>query len=74
MLGQLAVHFRHPLRTEKTIYQTSYYSYTVKDKKKLNSVCERMLVDSTEWVGQWIALILLFKKISPKTYGPHCVY
>jgi hypothetical protein len=45
-LWKLSVHFRHQWHKENWLYKTSHNSYPVEDKK-WNSVCGRMLVDST---------------------------
>ena len=58
---------------KRTVFTRQVIIRTLSKMNKRNSVCERMLVDSTQWVGQQIALVLLFKKISPEIYGPHCV-
>ena len=49
---------------------------TLSKINKGNSACERMLVDST-WFVYWRidrSRSVILKKISPKTYGLHCVW
>jgi hypothetical protein len=46
-LWQLSVHFRHPWRIKKTDFTRQVITCTLSKINKRNSVCERMLVDST---------------------------
>jgi len=47
ILWHLSVHFRHPWRIKKTDFTRQVISRTLSKINKRNSVCERMLVDST---------------------------
>ena len=47
ILWQLSVHFRHPWRMKKTDFTRQGITHTLSKLNKRNSVCERMLVDST---------------------------
>jgi hypothetical protein len=74
ILWQFFVYFRHPWRIKKTDFTRQVITRTLSKINERNSVCERMLVDSTYWVGRLTALILLLKKNSPKIYGLHWVW
>jgi hypothetical protein len=62
ILWQLSVHFLHPWHIKKTDF-TKVITRTLSKINKLNLVCAWIMVDTTQWVGQKIALILLFKKL-----------
>jgi len=47
ILWQISVHFRHPWRIKKTDFTRQVITCTLSEINKGNSVCERMLVDST---------------------------
>jgi hypothetical protein len=47
VLWQLSVHFRHPWRIKKSDFTRKVITRTLSKINKRNSVCERMLVDST---------------------------
>jgi hypothetical protein len=47
ILWQLSVHFCHPWCINKTDFTRQVITRTLSMKNKRNSVCERMLVDST---------------------------
>jgi hypothetical protein len=46
------VYFRHPWHTKKTDFTRQVITRTLSKINKRNSVCERMLVDITYWVGR----------------------
>ena len=50
----------------KTDFTRQVITRTLSKINKRNSVCERMLVDSTYWVGRQIVLVLLLKKTALK--------
>jgi hypothetical protein len=52
ILWQLSVHFRHPWRIKKTDFARQVITPKLSKINKRNSVCEQMLIDSTEWVGR----------------------
>jgi hypothetical protein len=47
ILWQLSVHFRHPWRIKNTDFTRQVITRTLSKINKRNSVCERMVVDST---------------------------
>jgi len=47
ILWQLSVHFRHPWRVKKSDFTRQVINRTLSKINKWNSMCERMLVDST---------------------------
>ena len=47
ILWQLSVHFRHPWCIKKTDFTREVITHTLSEINKWNSVCERMLADST---------------------------
>jgi hypothetical protein len=51
-LWHLLVHFCHPWRVKKTDFKKQVITRKLSKINKRNSVCERMLVDSTYWVGR----------------------